>query len=184
MAGALAAAVLAACGEDPAMETTGQAPAPSTTVTAAPATTSTTIARTYTADLTTTDGYRYTITVLLGARAATGAPEECPGPASAGRIYLPVTVTVANAATDRPAPFPPLRVEMTTTAGARPAQVMVRDTSGACTFSPRVPSIGPGASVVFKGTSPAFDEAAAPGTAGRIEVKVSESTFSLVAPVP
>ena len=155
-----------------------------TTVTTAPAATSTTVARTHTAELTTTDGYRYRITVLLGARSATGAPEECPGPATAGRIYLPVTLTVANVATDRPAPFPPIRVEMTTAAGARPAQVMVKDTSGACTFSPRVPSIGPGASVVFKGTSPAIDEAAAAGTAGRIEVKVSESNFSLAAPVP
>jgi hypothetical protein len=174
--------MLVACGDDPATETTGQATATSTTVAAA--TTSTTLPRTYTADLTTTDGHRYKVTVLLGARSATGAPEECPGPATAGRFYLPVTLTVANVATDRPAPFPPLRVEMATAAGARPAQVMVRDTAGACTFSPRVASIGPGASVVFKGTSPAIDETAAAGTAGRIEVKVSENTFSLAAPVP
>ena len=174
--------MVAACGDDPATETTGQVQ--TTVTTSAPATTSTTVARTHTAELTTTDGHRYRITVLLGARSATGASEDCPGAATAGRIYLPVTLTVANVATDRPAPFPPLRVEMTTTPGARPAQVMVKDTAGTCTFSPRVPSLGPGASVVFKGTSPAIDEAAAAGTAGRIEVKVSESTFSLAAPVP
>lgn len=121
---------------------------------------------------------------MVGTRSATGAPDECPGAAAAGRFYLPVSLTVANEATDRPAPFPPLRIEMTTAPGTRPGQVQVRDTAGACTFAPRVPSIAPGASVVFKGTSPAIEESAGPGSAGRIEVKVSESSFTLAAPVP
>ena len=60
----------------------------------------------------------------------------------------------------------------------------MRDTAGTCTFSPRVASIGPGASVVFNGTSPLIDDGAAPGSAGRIEVKVSETTFTLAAPLP
>jgi hypothetical protein len=38
--------------------------------------------------------------------------------------------------------------------------------------------------VVFNGTSPLIDDGAAAGAAGRIEVKVSESTFSLAAPLP
>ena len=91
---------------------------------------------------------------------------------------------VANVATDRPAPFPPLRLEMAAPAGTKPAQVLVRDAGGTCTFSPRVASIGAGASVVFNGTSPLIDETAAAGTAGRIEVKVSETTFSVSAPLP
>ena len=173
---AVAAVLLGACGDDPADQGGGQAP---------PATTSTTLAgQTHTSELTTTDGYRYAVTVLLGERTATGAADECPGTAAPGRFFLPITLTVANLAADRPAPFPPLRIELATAPGTRPGQVMVRDTAGACTFAPRVPSIAPGASVVFKGTSPAIEEGAAPGSAGRLEVKVSESSFTLGAPVP
>jgi len=123
------------------------------------------------------------VTVALGARSATGGP-ECAGAPAAGRSFLPVTLIVANEATDRAAPFPPLRVEMTAGAGAKPVQVLVRDPSGACTFMPRVASIAAGGSVVFNGTSPAIDDAAPPGSAGRIEVNLSESRFSLAAPVP
>jgi hypothetical protein len=47
-----------------------------------------------------------------------------------------------------------------------------------------VASIGAGASVVFNGTSPLIEETAAAGAAGRIEVKVSETSFSLTAPLP
>ena len=148
------------------------------------ATSTTAVDRTYSAELTTTDGYRYTITVVVGARSPTGAPDDCPGTATPGQSYLPVTLTVANAATDRSAPFPPVRLEFTTAPGARPGQVMLRDRSGACTFSPRVPSISPGALAVFRGTSPAIDDTAAAGTAGKVEVKVSETAFSLAAPVP
>ena len=180
---AVAATLLGACGDDPAVEDTGQ-PATTAATTAPAPTTSTTLGQIYTAELTTTDGYRYKVTVLLGERTRTGSPEECPGTAIPGRYFLPVTLTVANLAADRPAPFPPLRVELATAPGTRPGQVMVKDASGSCTFAPRVPSIGPGASVVFKGTSPPIDEGAAPGTAGRIEVKVSESAFTLAAPVP
>jgi len=174
LAALAAGSLLAACGEDPADDAPGQ-----------PATTSVVAAdRAYTSDLTTTDGYRYRITVLVGARSPTGAPDACPGPSTPGRHYLPVTLTVANAATDRPAPFPPVRLELTTAPGTKPAQILVRDSAGVCTFSPRVPPIGPGASAVFHGTSPAIDDTAGPGSAGTIEVKVSETTFSLAAPVP
>ena len=134
--------------------------------------------------LTTTDGYRYGVTVDVGEPTTAGAADECPGTATPGRYFLPVTLTVENLAPDRPAPFPPLRIEMTTAPGTRPGQVMVKDAAGACTFAPRLPSIAPGASVVFKGTTPAIEEGAAPGSAGRIEVKVSESSFSLATPVP
>ena len=171
--------MLGACGDEPAEEAPGQ-----TGSTAALATTSTTApGRAYTADLTTTDGYRYTITVLVGERSPTGAA-DCPGTATPGKAYLPVTLTVANGATDRAAPFPPVRVELTGPPGTKPGQVLVRDAAGACTFTPRQPSIAPGASAVFKGSSPAIDAAAGSGSAGQIEVKVSETTFSLAAPVP
>jgi hypothetical protein len=172
-----------ACGDDTPTVDTNQAV--STTVIAPPAATTTVAAgagQSYAADLTTADG-RYKVTVALGARSATGG-RDCPGTATAGRIFLPVTLVVANAATDKAAPFPPLRIEMTTAAGAKPAQVMVRDASGACTYTPKVPSIGPGSSVVFNGTTPAIDAAAAPGAAGQIKVSVSENAFSLAAPIP
>lgn len=137
----------------------------------------------YESELVTTDGYRYKVTVAVGPPSATGGP-ECPRPAVSGRSFLPVTVIVANAAGDRSAPFPPLRIELTRGADSKPAQVLVRDPSGSCTFTPRVPSLAPSASVVFNGSSPAIDQAASPGSAGRIEVNVSESRFTLAAPVP
>ncbi|HEX2118823.1 MAG TPA: hypothetical protein VHF91_06540 [Acidimicrobiales bacterium] len=121
----------------------------------------------------------------MGARSATGGgPDECPATPASGKVHLPVTLTVANQSADRVAPFPPVRIEMATAPGTRPGQVMVKDPSGTCTFSPRVTSISPGGSVVFRGTTPAIDEGAAAGSAGRIEVKVSESAFSLAAPIP
>lgn len=174
-------ALLAGCGDEPADDALGR----TVTSQVAAAPTSTTVpGRTYAADLTTTDGHRYRITVRVGPRSPTGSPEACPGTATPGRSYLPVTLTVTNAVTDRVAPFPPVRVELTTAPGTRPGQVLVRDPAGACTFSPRAPDIGPGASTIFQGTTPAIDDSAAEGTAGRIEVKVSETTFSLAAPVP
>lgn len=177
------AAVLGACGDEPADEAPGQA---TTTVLAAAATTTSTTAagRSYAADFTGADGHRYRITISLGGRPAPGAVLDCPGTPAPGRYALPVTLMVANAATDRPAPFPPVRIEMAAPAGTRPAQVLVRDTAGTCTFSPRVATIGAGASVVFNGTTPLIDDGAAPGSAGRIEVKVSETTFTLTAPLP
>ena len=134
-------------------------------------------------DLTTTDGYRYKITLLVGAPSPTGGA-DCPGEVAAGKAYLPVTLTVANAATDRAAPFPPVRVELAGAAGTKPGQVMLRDPAGQCTFSPRQPSLAAGASAVFSGTSPGIDAAAGPQSAGQIEVKVSETTFSLFTRVP
>jgi hypothetical protein len=170
-----------ACGDDSPSVDAGQAVA---TTTAAAVTTTTTApaGHSYAGELTTTDG-RYKVTVALGARSATGGA-DCPGTAASGHTFLPVTLIVANSATDKAAPFPPLRIEMTTAAGATPAQVMVRDATGACTFTPKVASIGPGSSVVFNGTSPPIDVGAAPGSAGQIRVSVSENNFSLVAPVP
>ena len=182
--GAVAVAfLLSGCGAQPTDESGGRSATTATTATAA-APPTTVAGRAYAADLTTTDGNRYKVTVLVGSASPTGAPDGCPGTATPGRFYLPVTVTVANEASDRPAPFPPLRIEMTTGPGAKPAPVLVREPAGSCTFAPRVPSIGPGASVVFKGTTPAIDEGAAAGSAGRIEVNVSETRFSLAAPVP
>lgn len=179
----LAAALLGACGDDPADEAPGQV---TTTALAAQApTTSTTVAgRSYGADFTSADGHRYRITLAVGGRPAAGAVLDCPAPPAAGRYTLPVTLMVANVATDRPAPFPPVRLEMAAPAGTKPVQVLVRDAAGTCTFSPRVASIGAGASVVFNGTSPLIEEGAGAGAAGRIEVKVSESTFTLTAPLP
>ncbi len=177
------AAVLGACGDEPVDEAPGQA---TTTAVAAPATT-TTIAvagRSYSGDFTSSDGSRYRITLSVGGRPAPGAVLDCPGTATPGRYVLPVTLMVANMAADRPAPFPPVRLEMAAPAGTRPGQVLVRDTAGTCTFSPRVASIGASASVVFNGTTPLIDDGAASGSAGRIEVKVSETTFTLTAPLP
>ena len=176
----VAGAFLAACGDEPAEEAPGQTGAVAAPVTTSPAAPE----RSYAADLTTTDGYRYRITVLVGDPSPTGAAADCPGTPTPGKSYLPVTLTVANMATDRPAPFPPVRVELTGPPGTKPGQVLVRDAAGACTFSPRQPSIGPGSSAVFKGSTPAIDAAAGSGSAGQIEVKVSETTFSLAAPVP
>jgi hypothetical protein len=154
---------------DPAVEQTRQG------------TTSTTRAPTYASELTTTDGHRYQVTLVLGDRTATGAADQCPTPATPGRYVVPVTLTVANLAADRPAPFPPLRVELATAPGTRPGQVMVTDQAGgACTFAPRMPSIAPGATVSFRGTTPPVEE----GGGGRVEVKVSESSFTLAAPLP
>lgn len=176
------AVLLGACGDDPAEEAPGQA---TTTVQAAPAVTTTTTigGNSYAADLTTTDG-RYRITLAIGSRSQTAGVQDCPATVSAGRYSLPVTLIVANVNADRAAPFPPVRLELAAPAGARPGQVQVRDAAGNCTFSPRVASIGPGGSVVFNGTTPPIEEGAAKGSAGRIEVKVSETTFSLAAPLP
>jgi hypothetical protein len=179
----VAAALLGACGDDPAEEAPGQA---TTTAAAAPsATTSTTAGgNSYAADLTTADGNRYRITLAIGSRSQTAGIQDCPATAAAGRYSLPVTLIVANVTTDRAAPFPPVRLEMAAPAGTRPTQVLVRDPAGSCTFSPRVASIAPGGSVVFNGTTPPIEEGAAAGASGRIEVKVSETTFTLAAPLP
>lgn len=176
--------LLAACGDSPTVTGAGQAGSSTSTTAAvvAPATTVTVPGHSQDGELTTSDGH-YKVTVAIGVRSPTGG-RDCPGTATAGRSFVPVTLIVANEAKDKSAPFPPLRIEMTGAGGASPAQVLVRDPTGACTFTPKVPSIGPGGSVVFNGNSPAIDTAAAPGSAGRIQVSVSENTFSLVAPLP
>ncbi|HET7718533.1 MAG TPA: hypothetical protein VFK43_01110, partial [Acidimicrobiales bacterium] len=97
----VAAALLGACGDEPADEAPGQV---TTTAVALQApTTSTTVAgRSYAADFTSTDGHRYRITLAVGARPPAGAVLDCPGTPTAGRYSLPVTLMVANVATDRP----------------------------------------------------------------------------------
>lgn len=179
------AGLLAACGgnDNPTVNAGQASPSSSTPATTTPAAATTVPGHSYAAELTTADG-RYKVTVALGSRSATGG-QDCPGTAAAGRTFLPVTLIVANTATDKAAPFPPLRIEMTSgAAGAKPAQVLVRDPSGTCTYTPRVASIAAGSSVVFNGTTPAIDSTAAPGAGGQIQVSVSENAFSLVAPVP
>jgi len=92
-----------------------------------------------------------------------------------------VTVTVTNDGSGS-SPFPPLRVELN--AGGSPAPVPVRDSSGTCSFTPHEPDLEGGASVVLPGATPAIDDGAAPGSAGRVEVAISENMFSVGLPVP
>jgi len=170
-------AVLAGCGgDDPTVTETGQAPMTSQ---AAPA-------REFNGELTSTDGYTYAITLSVASSPAAPKADECPpaSPAVAGTSTYPVTLTVRNQAADRPAPFPPLRIEMTSGGAVAPQKVLVRAPDGTCTFTPRVSAIPPGSSVSFRGTSPAIATGAAPGSVGKIEVSVSESRFSVAAPVP
>lgn len=177
------ALALAGCGDEDGSDGGTQAATEEAPTTAgAPTSTSTTAsaARTHSADFTSTDGYRYRIVVALGENG------DCQAPPSAGRSSLPLTLTVTNQSADRPAPFPPLRIELRNevTGGEVRERVLVRDPSGTCTFTPRVSSIAAGASVTFAGATPPLPDGAAPGSAGRIEVAVSESSFSLAAPVP
>jgi len=177
-----AGALLAACGDKSDVDAAGQ----TATTTAASTATTTTVAdhpATASMDLTTTDGYRYRITLEFGPPSSTGAA-DCPGTPTPGKVYFPLTLTVANAATDRTAPFPPVRLEQAAPAGIKPGQVQVKDAAGACTSAPRQPSIGPGQSAVFRGNSPAVDPIAPHGNAGPISVKVSETTFDLSVPLP
>jgi hypothetical protein len=154
----------------------GQAPE----TTAAPTTTA---PRSFSGELTSTDGYRYRITLDVGDRLAAASADECATTAPpAGQAHVRVTLTVANLDTTRPAPSPPLRIELA--AGGSPRPVLVRDPGGTCTFTPRVSSLGAGESVAYRGTTPAVASDAAPGSAGAVEVNVSETRFSLSAPVP
>ncbi|MEW6155323.1 MAG: hypothetical protein AB1673_15260 [Actinomycetota bacterium] len=133
----------------------------------------------YSDELTSSDGHRYRITLSVAGSPAPTAAEDCPPVTGAATPSRAVVLTVANQAADRPAPFPPLRIEMAGAAGVAPEPVFVRDQGGACTFTPRVASIGPGQSVTFRGTSPV--EGFGPGS--RVEVNVSETRFTLAAPV-
>jgi hypothetical protein len=188
----LVPALLAGCGDDSATETrTGQAtattagPSPTrTTSTSAAATSAAT--RDFAGELTSTDGYKYAITLSVASQPAATKADECPPatPAVAGTSTYPVSLTVRNMAADKPAPFPPLRVELTSGGAVAPQQVLVRAPAGTCTFTPRVTSLGAGESVTFRGTSPPIATAAAPGSVGKIEVSVSETRFSVAAPMP
>lgn len=173
-AGALAAGLLAACGDDGGTTaetgaqqaaTTTTAAGPTTAVTAAPA-------RTFTSETTSNDGVRFRITVNVGERGSTAVPGDCSLTLARG---VPVSLVITNL-TDRTAPFPPLRVEQVAPGGGSRDQVQVRDPSGTCTFTPRVPSIGPNQTITFQG--------AAPAPTGQIEVSISETRFTLVAPLP
>lgn len=170
---------LAGCGSD--QDPTIGAGQAGTSSTGAPATT-TTSPRTFTGELTSSDGYRYRITLDVGDKVTAASPDECAAAPGAGRAAVRVTLTVANAETTRPAPSPPVRIELNGPGGRQ--QVMVKDRSGACTFTPRVPQIAGGDSVVYRGTTPAIAADAVAGSAGQVEVAVSETRFSLSAPVP
>ena len=179
-------ALLAGCGDETVTET-GQAPptsASATTVLVPP--TSAAPMRSVVAQFTSNDGYRYNITLSVGAQPAPAKADECPpaAPVVAGTSTLPVALTVRNEAADKPAPFPPLRVELTSGGAVAPQQVLVRSGAAGCTFTPRMASIGPGESVTFRGTSPAIATTAASGSVGKIVVSASETTFSVSAPVP
>ena len=175
---ALLGAMLVSCGAASTDRpvAAGQAASTSTSVLAPPG-------RSTTGQLTTTDGNQYTLGLVVGVRSATGSP-DCPATATPGRAFLPVTLTVTNAAADRAVPMPPVRVELTAGAGTKPLPVLLRDGSGSCTFAPRTAQIDPGATLTFVGTSPAIDAAAAAGAAGLVTVSISENRFTLTTPVP
>ncbi|MGI8776164.1 MAG: hypothetical protein ACR2LJ_01950 [Acidimicrobiales bacterium] len=137
-------------------------------------------ARSATGTATTANG-RYRIVVTVGDRTPASSPKACVPAAAPGKTALAVTVTVTNDGTAS-SPFPPLRVELN--AGGSPAPVQVRDSSGTCSFTPHEPDIEGGASLVLPGATPAIDAGAAPGSAGQVEVSLSENTFSLAVPVP
>ena len=123
----------------------------------------------------------YRVDLSVGpAAGALGAP--CAPAPSPGRTVRPVLVTVVNTSPDQPAPFPPLRVELVS--GGSPAEVLVQDPAGACTFTPRGPALEPGATVSFSGTTPLFVGDGKPGSAGAVQVAVSESDFAVSVPVP
>jgi len=128
--------------------------------------------RTSADEVTTGDGNRYRVTLTLGDHPvpADACPAPTPGGAGPG-----VTVTVTNLSADRTAPFLPLRVELVGDTGGSPRPVPVGEPGGDCDFTPRPAPIPAGASVVLRGT--------APDGSGRVEVAVSETRFSLAAPV-
>ncbi|MFN2608374.1 MAG: hypothetical protein ABR511_10890 [Acidimicrobiales bacterium] len=130
---------------------------------------------------TTSDGNRIRVTVAVGP--GSGDPACIPAVAP-GTTALPVVVTVGNEQADRAVPFPPVRVELLR-GGDPPIPVPVELSPGAaCSFTPRVSSLAPGASVAFHGATPGVDTSAAPGSAGRVTASVSESTFAVSVPVP
>jgi hypothetical protein len=139
-----------------------------------------TSARSATGTATTANG-TYRVTVTVGDRSPAGAATVCAPSPVAGRTALAVTVTVTNQGSTS-SPFPALRVELN--AGGSPAPVPVRDSSGTCSFTPHEPDIAGGASVVLPGATPAIADSAGPGSAGRVEVAISESAFSVGVPVP
>ncbi len=169
----LLALALAACGSDP----------PKGSATSGGATTAPSgagSARSVTGTATTANGH-YRITLAVGAGTPGGAATVCAPGAAPGGSSLSVGVTVVNT-DNRAAPFPPLRVELD--AGGSPAPVPVRDSSGTCSFTPHDGALQAGASVTLPGSTPAIDDNAAPGSAGRLEVAISENDFTLAVPVP
>lgn len=182
---ALALVALAGCGSDQDPTVASGQSATTTTAATDPTTTlapTTTVPRTYSGDLTSTDGYRYRITLDVGDKLTTASADDCAAAPGAGRVAVRVTLTVVNTESNRPAPSPPVRIELNGPGGRQ--QVLVRDPAGTCTFTPRVASIGAGQSVVYRGSTPAVAADAAAGSAGQVEVAVSETRFSLSAPVP
>ncbi len=173
-AGLLVVLALAACGSDPPKRSATYG----ATTTSAPGGTGSSRSVTGTA---TTANAHYRITLALGDRTPGGTATVCAPAASPGRTSLSVVVTVVNT-DNRAAPFPPLRVELN--AGGSPAPVPVRDSSGTCSFTPHDGALEAGASVTLPGATPAIDDNAPPGSAGRVEVALSENDFAMGAPVP
>ncbi len=173
-AGLLVVLALAACGSDPpkASATYGG------TTTSAPGGAGSAHSATGTA---TTANGRYRITLAVDDRTPGGTATVCAPGAAPGRSSLSLVVTVVNAE-NRAVPFPPLRVELN--AGGSPAPAPVRDSSGTCSFTPHDGALDAGASVTLPGATPAIDDKAAAGSAGRVEVAISENDFTLAVPVP
>lgn len=167
--------VAAGCGSSSKPAVTG-----GSTTTVSPAPGATTSARSATGTATTANG-TYRVLVTVGDRSPASAPTVCPPSPVVAKTALAVTVTVSNEG-GASSPFPALRVELN--AGGSPAPVPVRDSSGTCSFTPHEPDIAGGASVVLPGATPAIADSAAPGSAGRVEVSISESAFSVGVPVP
>jgi len=162
------ALALAACGSDPPK---GSATYGGTTTSAPGGAGS---AHSATGTATTANG-RYRITLAVGDRTPGGRATVCAPGVAPGRSSLSVVVTVVNA-DNRAAPFPPLRVELN--AGGSPAPVPVRDSSGTCSFTPHDGALDAGASMTLPGATPATDDNAAPGSAGRVEVALSTPSAS------
>lgn len=169
-------AIAAGCGSGSAkpVDGTGSTSTTTTTVVADPT-------RTATGTATTHDG-RYRITLSVG-RPGPGAPVVACAPATpAGTSALPVSVIVANDDPGRAVTFPALRVELV--GGGPPTPVPVRNSSGACSFTPHETALEAAASVVLPGATPAISDSAPAGSAGRVEVAISENDFSIGVPVP
>ena len=110
------AALLGACGDDPADEAPGQVT--TTAVASQAATTTTTVAgRSYAADFTSADGHRYRITLAVGGSVSSGCATAVNYSTASGAPCPPATTTPPRTA----GPTPPAGGTGGTTTAARPA---------------------------------------------------------------